>query len=171
MLYIGSHVGFNKSSQLLGSLEEALSYGQSSESVYTGSRTAFTLREIACMCFIFAQALSIVLSGQFWGSGMNAFLSVLNKMFQVFAAAVGFYALTKVYSHRVYKILLAFDVSYLLTCLINANMFENLKTFIHFFILQGVFFYVVRRRRQIARPRGHEQEDRRIQRAFPPFRS
>ncbi len=37
MLYIGSHVGFNKSSQLLGSLEEALSYGSNTFMFYTGA--------------------------------------------------------------------------------------------------------------------------------------
>lgn len=37
MLYIGSHVGFNKNSQLLGSLEEALSYGSNTFMFYTGA--------------------------------------------------------------------------------------------------------------------------------------
>lgn len=37
MLYIGSHVGFNKSSQLLGSLDEALSYGSNAFMFYTGA--------------------------------------------------------------------------------------------------------------------------------------
>ena len=37
MLYIGSHVGFNKSSQLLGSLEEALSYNANTFMFYTGA--------------------------------------------------------------------------------------------------------------------------------------
>ena len=37
MLIIGSHVGFNKSSQLLGSLEEALSYGSNTFMFYTGA--------------------------------------------------------------------------------------------------------------------------------------
>ena len=37
MLYIGSHVGFNKSSQLLGSLDEALSYGSNTFMFYTGA--------------------------------------------------------------------------------------------------------------------------------------
>ena len=37
MLYIGSHVGFNKNNQLLGSLEEALSYGSNTFMFYTGA--------------------------------------------------------------------------------------------------------------------------------------
>jgi len=37
MLYIGSHVGFNKEKQLLGSLEEALSYGSNTFMFYTGA--------------------------------------------------------------------------------------------------------------------------------------
>ena len=37
MLYIGSHVGFNKGSQLLGSLDEALSYGANTFMFYTGA--------------------------------------------------------------------------------------------------------------------------------------
>ena len=37
MLYIGSHVGFNKNTQLLGSLEEALSYGANTFMFYTGA--------------------------------------------------------------------------------------------------------------------------------------
>ena len=37
MLYIGSHVGFNKKTQLLGSLEEALSYNANTFMFYTGA--------------------------------------------------------------------------------------------------------------------------------------
>ncbi len=37
MLYIGSHVGFNKESQLYGSLLEALSYGSNTFMFYTGA--------------------------------------------------------------------------------------------------------------------------------------
>ena len=37
MLYIGSHVGFKKNSQLLGSLQEALSYGANTFMFYTGA--------------------------------------------------------------------------------------------------------------------------------------
>ena len=37
MLYIGSHVGFNKGTQLLGSLEEALSYEANTFMFYTGA--------------------------------------------------------------------------------------------------------------------------------------
>ena len=37
MLYIGSHVGFSKSNQLVGSLEEALSYGSNTYMFYTGA--------------------------------------------------------------------------------------------------------------------------------------
>ena len=37
MLYIGSHVGFKKDSQLLGSLEEALSYNANTFMFYTGA--------------------------------------------------------------------------------------------------------------------------------------
>ena len=37
MLYIGSHVGFNKDTQLVGSLEEALSYGANTFMFYTGA--------------------------------------------------------------------------------------------------------------------------------------
>lgn len=37
MLYIGSHVGFNKGTQLLGSLDEALSYGANTFMFYTGA--------------------------------------------------------------------------------------------------------------------------------------
>ena len=37
MLIIGSHVGFNKDSQVLGSLEEALSYGANTFMFYTGA--------------------------------------------------------------------------------------------------------------------------------------
>ena len=37
MLYIGSHVGFNKSNQLLGSLDEALSYNANTFMIYTGA--------------------------------------------------------------------------------------------------------------------------------------
>ena len=37
MLYIGSHVGFKKDSQLLGSLQEALSYGANTFMFYTGA--------------------------------------------------------------------------------------------------------------------------------------
>lgn len=37
MLYIGSHVGFNKKTQLVGSLEEALSYGANCFMFYTGA--------------------------------------------------------------------------------------------------------------------------------------
>ncbi len=37
MLYIGSHVGFNKKEQLLGSLNEALSYGANTFMFYTGA--------------------------------------------------------------------------------------------------------------------------------------
>ena len=37
MLYIGSHVGFNKNSQLLGSLDEALSYNANTFMFYTGA--------------------------------------------------------------------------------------------------------------------------------------
>ena len=37
MLYIGSHVGFNKNTQLLGSLEEALSYEATTFMFYTGA--------------------------------------------------------------------------------------------------------------------------------------
>ena len=37
MLVIGSHVGFNKNNQLLGSLEEALSYGANTFMFYTGA--------------------------------------------------------------------------------------------------------------------------------------
>ena len=35
MLYIGSHVGFKKDSQLLGSVREALSYGANTFMFYT----------------------------------------------------------------------------------------------------------------------------------------
>ena len=37
MLYIGSHVGFNKNSQLLGSVLEASSYGANTFMFYTGA--------------------------------------------------------------------------------------------------------------------------------------
>ena len=37
MLIIGSHVGFNKNTQVLGSLEEALSYGANTFMFYTGA--------------------------------------------------------------------------------------------------------------------------------------
>ena len=37
MLYIGSHVGFNKNNQLLGSLDEALSYKANTFMFYTGA--------------------------------------------------------------------------------------------------------------------------------------
>ena len=37
MLYIGSHVGFNKNDQLVGSLKEALSYGANTFMFYTGA--------------------------------------------------------------------------------------------------------------------------------------
>lgn len=37
MLYIGSHVGFSKQEQLLGSLNEALSYGSNTFMFYTGA--------------------------------------------------------------------------------------------------------------------------------------
>ena len=37
MLIIGSHVGFNKDKQLLGSLEEALSYNANTFMFYTGA--------------------------------------------------------------------------------------------------------------------------------------
>ncbi len=37
MLYIGSHVGFSKDTQLVGSLEEALSYGANTFMFYTGA--------------------------------------------------------------------------------------------------------------------------------------
>lgn len=37
MLIIGSHVGFNKKEQLLGSLKEALSYGENAFMFYTGA--------------------------------------------------------------------------------------------------------------------------------------
>ena len=37
MLYIGSHVGFNKATQILGSMEEALSYGANTFMFYTGA--------------------------------------------------------------------------------------------------------------------------------------
>ena len=37
MLYIGSHVGFNKGTQLLGSLNEALSYNANTFMFYTGA--------------------------------------------------------------------------------------------------------------------------------------
>ena len=37
MLYIGSHVGFKKDSQLLGSVREALSYGANTFMFYTGA--------------------------------------------------------------------------------------------------------------------------------------
>lgn len=37
MLYIGSHVGFKKDSQLLGSVKEALSYGANTFMFYTGA--------------------------------------------------------------------------------------------------------------------------------------
>lgn len=37
MLILGSHVGFNKNSQLMGSLEEALSYGSNTFMFYTGA--------------------------------------------------------------------------------------------------------------------------------------
>ena len=37
MLYIGSHVGFNKNTQLVGSLTEALSYGANTFMFYTGA--------------------------------------------------------------------------------------------------------------------------------------
>lgn len=37
MLYIGSHVGFSKEKQLLGSLDEALSYGSTTFMFYTGA--------------------------------------------------------------------------------------------------------------------------------------
>ena len=37
MLYIGSHVGFSKNNQLLGSLDEALSYGSNTFMFYTGA--------------------------------------------------------------------------------------------------------------------------------------
>ena len=37
MLIIGSHVGFNKNTQLVGSLEEALSYGANTFMFYTGA--------------------------------------------------------------------------------------------------------------------------------------
>ena len=37
MLYIGSHVGFSKNEQLLGSLNEALSYGSNTFMFYTGA--------------------------------------------------------------------------------------------------------------------------------------
>ena len=37
MLYIGSHVGFRKDSQLVGSLKEALSYQANTFMFYTGA--------------------------------------------------------------------------------------------------------------------------------------
>ena len=37
MLIIGSHVGFTKDKQLLGSLEEALGYGANTFMFYTGA--------------------------------------------------------------------------------------------------------------------------------------
>ncbi len=37
MLYIGSHVGFNKGNQLVGSVKEALSYGANTFMFYTGA--------------------------------------------------------------------------------------------------------------------------------------
>ena len=37
MLYIGSHVGFSKNNQMLGSLDEALSYGANTFMFYTGA--------------------------------------------------------------------------------------------------------------------------------------
>ena len=58
MLYIGSHVGFKKDSQLLGSLEEALSYNANTFMFYTGApqntkrnsiEDRFTLQALAIM--------------------------------------------------------------------------------------------------------------------------
>ena len=37
MLYIGSHVGFNKNTQLLGSVKEALKYKANTFMFYTGA--------------------------------------------------------------------------------------------------------------------------------------
>ena len=37
MLIIGSHVSFNKEKQLIGSLDEALSYGSNTLMFYTGA--------------------------------------------------------------------------------------------------------------------------------------
>ena len=37
MLIIGSHVSFNKETQLLGSLKEALGYGENTFMFYTGA--------------------------------------------------------------------------------------------------------------------------------------
>lgn len=58
MLYIGSHVGFKKDSQLLGSLKEALSYGANTFMFYTGApqstnrypiQDGFTLEALSLM--------------------------------------------------------------------------------------------------------------------------
>ncbi len=46
MLYIGSHVGFGKEKQLLGSLEEALSYGSNTFMFYTGAPTNTVRKDI-----------------------------------------------------------------------------------------------------------------------------
>ena len=46
MLYIGSHVGFNKKTQILGSLEEALSYNANTFMFYTGAPQNTTRCEI-----------------------------------------------------------------------------------------------------------------------------
>ena len=46
MLLIGSHVGFNKNTQILGSLEEALSYGATTFMFYTGAPQNTTRSQI-----------------------------------------------------------------------------------------------------------------------------
>ena len=46
MLLIGSHVGFNKATQMLGSLEEALSYGATTFMFYTGAPQNTTRSQI-----------------------------------------------------------------------------------------------------------------------------
>ena len=46
MLLIGSHVGFNKATQMLGSLEEALSYGANTFMFYTGAPQNTTRSQI-----------------------------------------------------------------------------------------------------------------------------
>lgn len=109
--------------------------------IYRTFDRKYNIHELACICFIGMQVVLI-----FGGQCNNLFVSVMNKTVQIASAIVGLYGFSKVYNHKIFKKLLWFDAAYFVTCLVNPNLLGNLKVFVHFLILQGLFFYVVYRR-------------------------
>lgn len=101
------------------------------------NRLHMNICELSIICFLLYVVINII----FWWANSSLIMQILKKLVQIFCAITGINGFLQVYKHKIYRDLIFFDVAYFVTCIINPNLFGNLKVFIHFLILQGVCFY------------------------------